>query len=79
MNNSSRFYANKECEYYPCHRSNEDLNCLFCFCPLYEKDCPGNYRMKETKDGRMIKSCIDCTYPHMARNYDDIMKRLSDC
>lgn len=75
MTYSSRFFANKECEYYPCHDSDEELNCLFCFCPLYDKDCPGNYRMKE-KNGQMIKTCIDCVYPHMAKNYDDIMSLL---
>ncbi len=75
MTNSSRFFANKECEFYPCHDSEEDLNCLFCFCPLYDRDCPGNYRMK-VKNGRMIKTCIDCVYPHLAKNYDDIMSLL---
>ena len=45
MENSSRFFANKECEYYPCHKSDGDINCLFCFCPLYNMECPGNYKI----------------------------------
>ena len=53
MDDSSRFFANKKCEYYPCHTCDTDLNCLFCYCPLYHLSCPGNYRMKE-KDGRKI-------------------------
>jgi len=76
MENSSRFFANRECEYYPCHSCDEELNCLFCYCPLYPMDnCPGNYRMVE-KDGKMIKSCIDCIFPHKADNYDKVMQVL---
>lgn len=75
MNNSSRFFANRECEYYPCHDMGGDLNCLFCYCPLYNTKCPGNFTVKE-KDGRKIKSCIDCTFPHEAGNYDKIMEIL---
>ena len=80
--NSSKFFSNKECEYYPCHKCDEDLNCLFCYCPLYRLEkCPGNYELIEIKgsgDGQMhrIKSCMDCTFPHKAENYDAIMKLL---
>lgn len=75
MENSCRFFANKECEYYPCHECEEDINCLFCYCPLYHLDCPGDYVMKD-KDGRLVKSCIDCTFPHLPENYDIIMAIL---
>ncbi|MCR5419617.1 MAG: cysteine-rich small domain-containing protein [Lachnospiraceae bacterium] len=77
MNNSGKFFANRSCEYYPCHKGIEDINCMFCFCPLYNMDCPGNYIMKE-KNGRMIKSCIDCTFPHIRENYDIIMDLLRE-
>ena len=71
--NSGRFFANTECEYYPCHKGIEELNCLFCYCPLYDcKSCPGTYSIKE-KDGRKVKSCIDCTFPHEPGNYDKII------
>lgn len=32
-----KFYQNKECEYFPCHKGtdSENFNCLFCYCPLY--------------------------------------------
>jgi len=76
MDDSSRFFANKKCEYYPCHTCDTDLNCLFCYCPLYHLSCPGNYRMKE-KDGRKIKSCIDCDFPHRPENYDKVMAILA--
>ena len=75
MNDSSRFFANKKCAYYPCHRCETDLNCLFCFCPLYHMDCPGNYQMKE-KNGIQIKSCVDCVFPHIPENYDRVIELL---
>lgn len=72
---SSRFFANRKCEYYPCHKYNDDINCLFCFCPLYDMDCPGNYKMVE-KNGKLVKSCIDCIFPHVPENYDLVMELL---
>ncbi len=75
MDNSSRFFANKECEYYPCHKCDFDINCLFCYCPLYQLDCPGNYTIVE-KNGRKIKSCLNCTFPHNPENYDPIVSIL---
>ncbi|MCR5627681.1 MAG: cysteine-rich small domain-containing protein [Lachnospiraceae bacterium] len=76
MNNSFKFFANKDCRYYPCHEGIEDLNCLFCYCPFYFLDeCPGNPRFGES-GGKTIKICTDCTYIHEADNYPDIIKRL---
>lgn len=75
MKESSRFFENRQCEYYPCHKGIKELNCLFCFCPLYNTDCPGNYSYKE-KDGKLIKSCIDCCFPHIPDNYDRLMEYL---
>ena len=34
MENSYRFFANKDCKYYPCHQGLEAFNCLFCYCPF---------------------------------------------
>ncbi len=73
--NSATFFANKDCKFYPCHKCDEDINCLFCYCPLYSLDCPGNYTMIE-KDGKQIKNCMDCTYPHLADNYPNVIKLL---
>ena len=75
MKNSSRFYANKECEYYPCHKSDEDINCLFCYCPLYNLKCPGNFEMIDVK-GKKIKSCLNCLFPHKPENYDKVIEIL---
>lgn len=71
------FFANKECKYYPCHRMEGELNCLFCYCPLYPmKNCPGTYEYKQKED-RVIKSCINCSFPHKKENYQKIVAILA--
>lgn len=76
MKPTYRFFENKECKYFPCHSGLEDLNCLFCYCPLYLKEnCPGNYEYIE-KNGRKIKTCINCTFPHQPENYDKVIQIL---
>ena len=73
---SSRFFVNKKCEFYPCHKGLDELNCLFCYCPLYDRrSCPGTFSMKE-KNGRVVKSCIDCIFPHEPGNYDIIISMI---
>ena len=77
MENSYRFFENRECAYFPCHNGLEDFNCLFCYCPFYlRENCPGNPAYME-KDGRTIKICTDCTFPHRPENYDEIIRILS--
>ena len=45
MSDHYKFFSHKQCEYYPCHQLDE-INCLFCYCPLYIlKDCKGHYKM----------------------------------
>lgn len=76
MENSERFFENKSCQYYPCHKGIEELNCLFCYCPLYPMDnCPGSKTYKE-KNGKMLKVCTDCTFPHKPENYDKVIAIL---
>ena len=75
MQNGTTFFANKDCRYYPCHECPEDINCLFCYCPLYHLDCPGDYTMIES-DGGSIKNCSNCTYPHLAHNYANVIRLL---
>lgn len=77
MENSYRFFENKQCQYYPCHQGVEHLNCLFCYCPLYNmKNCPGKHEYIEA-GGKLVKSCMDCTFPHRPEKYDVIIKLLS--
>ncbi len=78
MDNSSRFFENRECEYFPCHKLEGDFNCLFCYCPMYQyEDCLGDGKYIE-KNGRRIKVCTDCTFPHKAENYEEIMRFLKE-
>ena len=75
MENSYKFFQNKECEWFPCHSTQqiENFSCLMCFCPLYNfADCGGNFKL--LKNG--IKDCSGCMIPHY--NYDYIIKKLSE-
>lgn len=68
-----RFFQNKKCEYFPCHKTDnkKEFNCLMCYCPLYfTENCGGNYSL--LKNG--MKNCTDCTVPH--HNYDYILAKL---
>ena len=76
MENSHCFFENKECKYFPCHKGLEDFNCLFCYCPLSSREnCPGNPRYVE-KEGRTIKVCTNCIFPHQPENYDSVIQTL---
>lgn len=76
MDNSYRFFENKECKYFPCHKGLDDFNCLFCYCPLYgETNCPGNPEYAQ-KAGKKVKICTKCTFPHQPGNYDRIVQIL---
>lgn len=78
MKNSEKFFENRECKYYPCHNGMDELNCLFCYCPLYRLDhCPGHPSYMEA-GGRTIKVCSECTFPHKAENYEMIMDILKN-
>lgn len=76
MENSHRFFENRACQYFPCHKGLEELNCLFCYCPLYHMEkCPGKPDYLEKK-GKRIKVCKDCSFPHRPENYDLVMGYL---
>ena len=70
-----QFFQNRSCEYFPCHKGipQEAFNCLFCYCPLYAlgRDCGGNCSYSK----RGYKSCINCTFPHVAQHYPLVMER----
>ncbi|MBK5254075.1 MAG: cysteine-rich small domain-containing protein [Peptostreptococcaceae bacterium] len=72
------FFQNKECEYFPCHKTDkpEDFNCLFCYCPLYAlgDKCGGDFTI--TEDG--IKDCSNCMLPHVKDNYAYIKGKYSE-
>lgn len=73
-----KFFSHKQCEFFPCHKTNdpENFNCLFCYCPLYAlgDKCGGNFTY--TKDG--IKDCSNCILPHKPENYDYIISKFKE-
>lgn len=72
------FFSHRECEFFPCHKTDapEDFNCLFCYCPLYAlKDkCGGNFKYTE----KGIKDCSECDLPHQRDNYSYIVEKFSE-
>lgn len=72
----STYFENRQCKYYPCHKDIENINCLFCYCPMYHlSECLGNPTYKE-KEGKKIKVCTNCNFPHNKENYEKIMAHL---
>ena len=73
----STFYQNRECAYFPCHKTAEtdNFNCLFCYCPLYAlgDKCGGNFIYTQTG----IKDCSGCLRPHKRECYGSIMEQMS--
>lgn len=68
-----KFFQNKDCEYFPCHKNVpvENFNCLFCYCPLYAlgDQCGGNFTYTE----KGIKNCTFCVRPHTSGGYEAIL------
>ena len=78
MNEHYKYFCNRECEYFPCHKTenSDDFNCLFCYCPLYALGdrCGGNFRYIQGG----IKDCSGCLFPHKRENYDKINARYGE-
>ena len=76
--NSYSFFANRDCQYYPCHEKAdpEHFNCLFCYCPLYAlgERCGGNFRYKE----KGIKDCSACLLPHRKGGYAYVLQKFPE-
>lgn len=69
---SHKFFANTDCEYYPCHKTEKPINCLFCYCPLYYLECKGFYG--KTASG--IKDCSKCLIPHLSGGWEYITEEV---
>jgi Zn-finger protein len=74
-----KFFQNKECEYFPCHKDVDikEFNCLFCYCPLYclKEECGGNYTILPSG----VKDCSKCKKPHLGEEgYEYIRKRIKN-
>ena len=72
-----KFNQNRRCEFFPCHKgmSEDDFNCLFCYCPLYTlgNQCGGSFTYLENG----MKDCSKCLIPHRRENYDRIMEKMN--
>ncbi|MCR4955052.1 MAG: cysteine-rich small domain-containing protein [Lachnospiraceae bacterium] len=78
MRTALPFFANRKCKYYPCHRELNELNCMFCYCPLYKMEsCPGTPTYFE-HNGKQIKDCSNCLFPHRAENYGKMMEAMKE-
>ncbi len=70
-----KYFKNEKCEFFPCHKgiSEEEFNCLFCYCPLYMlgDECGGNFIVNNG-----IKDCTNCLIPHSDGGYDYIMQKM---
>ncbi len=68
---SYKHFSNTECEYYPCHKI-ENQNCLFCYCPLYFfDDCGGNFTYTNG-----YKDCSYCIKNHDENSFEYVLDRL---
>lgn len=72
------FFSHRECEYFPCHQTDdlENFNCLFCYCPLYAlgENCGGNCLY--TPAG--VKDCSHCLVPHCRNSQQIIAARFAE-
>lgn len=71
-----KFYQNRKCEFFPCHKgiNDADFSCLFCYCPLYALGdrCGGSFTYLENG----IKDCSGCVRPHRRENYEVILEKM---
>lgn len=71
-----KHFQNTKCEYYPCHnlKEGEEINCIFCYCPLYllGDKCGGTFTILDNG----IKDCSNCMVPH--KDYDYVVSRLQN-
>ena len=78
MEESWKFFSHKECEYYPCHPTEEpeNFNCLFCYCPLYAlgERCGGDFRYLANG----IKDCSGCLLPHRRDSWQRVAERFPE-
>lgn len=77
MENSSSYFKNEACEYFPCHKvKGEYFNCMFCCCPLYPlgDKCGGNFVYLDNG----IKDCSNCLIPHSENGYKYVYSKIHE-
>ncbi len=70
--NNITFFENKSCEFYPCHYGLKEINCIFCYCPLYWFECQGDFIILSNGN----KDCSGCLMPHLKENFNLIIDKL---
>lgn len=66
-------YLKKDSICYKCHKTNNILNCLFCYCPLYDDfECGGNYTILNNG----LKDCSACLKPHEEEFIKEQLSRI---
>ena len=72
-----KFFQNRACEFFPCHKgvTQDEFNCMFCYCPLYALGdrCGGKFCY--TEGG--VKDCSNCLRPHIRSSYDSILNDMN--
>lgn len=72
------YFCNRECEYFPCHPTEnpDNFNCLFCYCPLYALGdrCGGDFVYLANG----CKDCSRCLFPHLRENYGAVTERYGE-
>lgn len=79
MNNNFKFFQNRDCEFFPCHKVKDEdkFNCLFCYCPLYfDESCIGSPEYIVNGRGQKIKDCSSCLVVHRPEMYDKVIAHL---
>lgn len=79
MNNNYKFFQNRDCEFFPCHKVKDEdkFNCLFCYCPLYfDESCIGSPEYIVNGRGQKIKDCSSCLVVHRPEMYDKVIAHL---
>lgn len=75
--NDYKYFSNRDCRYYPCHKDADpdSFNCLFCYCPLYAlgDECGGSFSYTE----KGIKDCSACLLPHQKGGYGYVTASFS--
>jgi len=77
MDKNYSFFQHKQCEYFPCHKTDSpaSFSCMFCYCPLYAlgENCGGDFFY--SKKG--FKCCTNCLFPHRRENYGKMLEGVS--
>ncbi len=70
-----KFFQHRECEFFPCHKveNDDEFNCLFCYCPLcmLKSKCGGKFVYTNG-----IKDCSNCTKVHLNGSYEHVMSKM---